>query len=144
MRTKNLENIKPGKTICSVCNILKENKNFSFYTKRKTKDGYRLMVNTNCSECTTKRRKEIQAIKKRFKHLKEPNYGEKCECCGKEVYRNWQLDHCHETGEFRGWICKQCNTGLGQLGDNLQSVQMAVKYLERAEKKQNTSQKELK
>jgi len=41
----------------------------------------------------------------------------------------WQLDHCHETGEFRGWLCKQCNTGLGNLGDNLESLKRAVNYL---------------
>ena len=22
-------------------------------------------------------------------------------------------DHCHRTGQFRGWVCRRCNTGLG-------------------------------
>ena len=41
----------------------------------------------------------------------------------------WQLDHDHVSGEFRGWLCKQCNTGLGNLGDDLDSLLRAVQYL---------------
>jgi hypothetical protein len=32
------------------------------------------------------------------------------------------LDHCHETGRFRGWLCQGCNQRLGRLGDNVASV----------------------
>lgn len=140
MKKRNLNNIPSGQTICSVCNILKENTEFNFYQHRHTNDGYRLMTNTNCISCTKRRSKERSAIKKKFKSLKRPEYGNLCECCQKPVYRNWQLDHCHETGDFRGWLCKQCNTGLGNLGDNLQSLELVVKYLQRAKKNENPSQ----
>ncbi len=137
---RNLDNIPPGQTVCSVCNVIKENTEFSFYRARHTNDGYRLMVNTNCHECASVRSKERSAIKKKYKNLNPPDYGTLCECCQKPVYRNWQLDHCHDTGNFRGWLCKQCNTGLGNLGDNLQSLHLAVEYLKRAEKNENPSQ----
>lgn len=140
MSKRNLTNIRPGQTQCSVCNILKDNVQFSFYVNRHTDDGYRLMTNTNCVDCQKVRSKERSAIKKKFAHLTQPQYGVACECCGKPVTRNWQLDHCHETGEFRGWLCKQCNTGLGNLGDTLESLKLAVAYLERAQKKMNPSQ----
>ena len=42
---------------------------------------------------------------------------------------SWVLDHCHETGEFRGWLCKGCNTGLGGIGDNFDSALNALIYL---------------
>ena len=42
------------------------------------------------------------------------------------------LDHDHATGEFRGWLCKECNTGLGNLGDDVASLRRALAYLERA------------
>ena len=86
--------------------------------------------------------KERTAIRKKFKGMKPPSYGTPCQCCNKPVYASketipegvdgtwvWQLDHCHETGEFRGWLCKKCNTGLGNLGDNLESLERAVTYL---------------
>ena len=140
MPQRDLTNIPPGSTECSVCNTLKENSEFSFYKNRHTDIGDRLMVNTNCRSCAQIKSRERSAIRKKFKDVKPPEFGELCECCGKPVTRNWQLDHCHDTGDFRGWLCKQCNTGLGNLGDNLQSLQLAVEYLQRAEQNANPSQ----
>lgn len=140
---RDLTNIPPGQTECSVCGVIKDNSEYSFYKNRHTDNGYRLMVNTNCRDCSKIRSKERSAIKKKFKDLLPPPFGTACECCGKPVTRNWQLDHCHETGEFRGWLCKQCNTGLGNLGDTLESIKLAYEYLERAQNKTNKSQLDL-
>ena len=51
MPKRDLSNIPPGKTCCSVCGILKENTEFTFYKNRHTDNGYRLMTNTNCVTC---------------------------------------------------------------------------------------------
>lgn len=57
-----------------------------------------------------------------------------CECCGKApARRRLALDHCHDTRRFRGWLCGNCNVGIGMLGDTLEGVLHAVKYLRRAE-----------
>ena len=128
MRKRDISNIPPGATQCSICGESKDNSNFSFYLKRKTLNGYRLMVNTNCVTCAKKRGKELRSLKKLHK---APPFGTPCDCCGKPVTRNWQLDHDHETGELRGWLCKMCNTGLGNLGDTLESLNKAVAYLKR-------------
>ena len=52
-----------------------------------------------------------------------------CDCCKKPSGSSLHLDHCHETGTFRGWLCAQCNQGIGKLGDNLAGLQQAVLYL---------------
>lgn len=39
------------------------------------------------------------------------------------------LDHDHKTGAFRGWLCSPCNRALGLLGDTLDAVRGAVRYL---------------
>lgn len=39
------------------------------------------------------------------------------------------LDHCHETGNVRGWLCSTCNFGLGKLGDNIDGILRALYYL---------------
>jgi hypothetical protein len=52
----------------------------------------------------------------------------KCECC-KQIDK-LVVDHDHTTGKFRGWLCKRCNLGIGKLGDNLEGLKKAVKYLE--------------
>jgi hypothetical protein len=46
--------------------------------------------------------------------------------------RTFQLDmdHDHGTGRMRGWICRRCNLGLGQIGDTLAAARRLVAYLE--------------
>jgi hypothetical protein len=41
-------------------------------------------------------------------------------------------DHDHQTGNFRGWLCKNCNTGLGLLGDDAPGLRRMLAYLERS------------
>ncbi len=40
------------------------------------------------------------------------------------------LDHDHETGAFRGWLCIRCNMGIGQLGDTREGLLTALAYLD--------------
>jgi len=136
MSKKNLDNIPSGTCICSICGESKENTEYSWYLTRHTKDGYRLRVNTNCDSCTKTNGSELRKIKKTLqKNHPKPNYGEPCQLCGKLVYAKgsmpntsectwgpWQCDHDHTTNTFRGWICKPCNTGLGSLGDSIDTI----------------------
>ena len=130
MSRKDLSNIPSGNRECSVCFEEKPNTQFQWYKSRFTKDGYRLRVNTNCDTCSKRIAKELGALRKELiRTHPQPAFGEPCDLCGKPVDRNWQLDHCHETGEFRGWLCKGCNTGLGGIGDNFDSASNALIYL---------------
>jgi hypothetical protein len=42
----------------------------------------------------------------------------------------WRLDHCHETGEFRGFLCNNCNVGLGKFKDDPVILINAIAYLQ--------------
>jgi hypothetical protein len=53
-----------------------------------------------------------------------------CEICGAPAAG---LDHDHETGKGRGWLCSPCNSGIGQFHDNPQLLRAAAAYLERTE-----------
>lgn len=55
-----------------------------------------------------------------------------CELC-RQPHVRVCIDHCHDRGKFRGWLCPQCNIGLGALGDTLTGLRAAVTYLERAQ-----------
>lgn len=51
-----------------------------------------------------------------------------CDSCHRE--RVLVLDHDHITGVFRGFICNSCNSGIGNLGDTVDGVAAALKYLQ--------------
>lgn len=58
----------------------------------------------------------------------------RCAMCSTVLTINTaQYDHCHQTGEFRGWLCKPCNQRLGWMGDSIEeierNVEIAMKYL---------------
>ena len=41
-----------------------------------------------------------------------------------------QLDHTHDgSNTFRGWLCSNCNRGIGALGDDVHGVLNALNYL---------------
>lgn len=58
-----------------------------------------------------------------------------CAICEKEVEQRpshrTHTDHCHRTGRFRGILCHQCNTALGDFRDDPELLLKAVQYLKR-------------
>lgn len=40
------------------------------------------------------------------------------------------VDHCHKSGDVRGLLCHRCNTGIGFLRENIETLKSAIKYLE--------------
>jgi hypothetical protein len=59
----------------------------------------------------------------------------RCGCCGtdKPKENRWCVDHDHVTGKVRGILCSKCNTAIGKLGDTLEGVLRAVKYLQQSQ-----------
>lgn len=54
----------------------------------------------------------------------------KCDLCDyNELLTNLVIDHCHQTNRVRGLLCYKCNTALGKLGDNIEGLTKAIKYL---------------
>ncbi len=39
-----------------------------------------------------------------------------------ECIQRLNMDHNHETGEFRGWLCSNCNRAAGLLGDSHERI----------------------
>lgn len=113
---------------CRICSKIKKLKEFN---KHKLHfDGY----DSRCRECQNGARKLLDEIKKNA-----PEKTDICQCCGQipthqEGMRTKGLvcDHDHETNQFRGWICRNCNHGIGKLGDNIEGLKQALRYLEQA------------
>lgn len=53
-----------------------------------------------------------------------------CPICERElVFEESTLDHCHETHVIRGFLCHNCNLGLGKFRDEIDSLERAIDYL---------------
>lgn len=83
-----------------------------------------------CYACT----KQGAQTRSRLKKIHRKDYPDKCACCGRpesDTKRGFHLDHCYQTQTFRGWICEQCNRGIGNLGDNIEGLEKALEYMKR-------------
>jgi Recombination endonuclease VII len=63
---------------------------------------------------------------------KEKRAVELCEICGcGPTKKGFHLDHDHVTGKFRGFLCHNCNIGLGMFLDDEENLLCAIEYLRR-------------
>lgn len=56
----------------------------------------------------------------------------KCPIClrdVKDLHKLLSIDHCHSTGKIRGFLCSNCNAGIGMLNDDPGIVRKALDYL---------------
>ncbi len=102
-----------------------------------------------CKECAKARVKENHCPETyRKQHLKrtygitpeeydamlEKQHGS-CAICEAETAGSsrsniyFSVDHCHTTGAIRGLLCHQCNTALGLIKDNPQTLAKMISYL---------------
>jgi len=96
-----------------------------------------------CNACyNNSQRHRARAIKKKYGKStfgtgvknNRPPAGTPCACCGVPMTHDKDItgmcfDHDPVTETFRGYICKKCNTSIGGLGDDLEGLMKAVKYL---------------
>jgi hypothetical protein len=57
----------------------------------------------------------------------------KCMACGRvpEEARELHLDHNHDTGVVRGFLCDTCNVAIGMAGDSSERLRACADYLDR-------------
>lgn len=64
--------------------------------------------------------------------------GNKCAICNSPPPKSSVLclDHDHDTNKIRGFLCNDCNIGLGKFKDNTTTLCLAVKYLRNSTEEQ--------
>ena len=109
--------------LCKECGkILDSN---TGYVNAKSQRTGKLYLNSACRPCHNHRVQVVAKLK--LKHPRPPA-GTPCECCGR--ISKLFLDHSHDTDAFRGWICRECNSSIGLMGDSVEGVRKALTYLE--------------
>jgi hypothetical protein len=101
---------------CIVCENVYPLVSFPNHASRKSGKDNR------CKSC----KNNLQKIARKL-YKSSPPKPKSCQICDKETVLF--LDHCHKTDQFRGWICKECNSSLGNFGDDISGILKALKYL---------------
>jgi hypothetical protein len=52
-----------------------------------------------------------------------------CSCCKRKRKGTLVLDHCHQTGRLRGFVCSGCNTAIGLIGESSSALAAASRYV---------------
>ena len=107
--------------VCRVCKKEKLLESFGKHTH--SFDG----LDSRCKDCISEDKKVRYHLQKKYAHTKP----KVCNCCGKPHKKSLVLDHDHNTKLFRGWLCDDCNVGIGRLGDNISGLMNAIKYLQK-------------
>ena len=111
--------------VCIHCKILKPihaYRTCRLY-KNMTQGEY---VRSECKDCEKKASRQLSLAKKQAPP--KPTF---CDCCNQPT-THLVLDHDHTTGLFRGWLCRNCNQGIGKLGDNIEGLMNAIDYLQKS------------
>jgi len=134
--------------ICTGCQQDKNLNDFSLHAG--FKDGH----NSKCKQCKNKRAKEYFNDNRKELRAKHKNYNKirrykkynlsleefnllltksqnACQICKRK--EDLCIDHCHKTNKVRGILCKNCNTGIGMLQDDIEVLSKSIAYLEMAE-----------
>ena len=88
------------------------------------KDGKDKAPRLHCQSCEMMARSVVSKLKRRHP---DPPPGP-CPICLRQTTK-WVLDHCHEKNTFRGHLCKDCNSGIGLLKDDIGNLERACKYI---------------
>jgi hypothetical protein len=109
--------------VCRDCGELLKEENRT--KKSMSVKGKQYYLN-RCKPCIV----DAEAVLRRLKKENPmPQAGTPCACCGR--VDKLFCDHDHATKAFRGWVCRQCNAGMGLLGDSEAGLRRALQYLER-------------
>lgn len=137
LSTPEADNIKFK--LCTKCNQSKELKQFSYRETYSGPQGPK-SLRSECKKCRYDKACTVALLREQYPRPTSHKY--KCPCCNKKEkelrvgnrWKNksvWVLDHDHSTEKFRGWICANCNVGLGRFNDDVTNLKNAIKYLKK-------------
>jgi len=134
---------------CTTCGVVAETmEQLELFCKSKKHTHGRENRCKACNKLKTKKYRESSGpekvlnsqIKSKYhvtleEYTNSMNTSDNCEKCGK--FTDLVYDHDHSTMKFRGVLCRQCNMGIGLLGDTEQGVQQALEYFKKVKERRN-------
>lgn len=124
---------------CRDCLVVKSI--FEFAKNQHKKSGER-QRRSECEDCRKVSRKPIPSkLKTEYQNANPPPIvGDTFQCpvCERmftvRTVRDVNLDHDAETGEIRGYVCGDCNTGMGKMSDSISTLARAILWIKQVGK----------
>jgi len=120
---------------CIRCGIVQPIENYKSVYVKGNKKGE---IKRTCKSCLRGHQFLVNQLRLENPY---PSKDYKCPICERDItqigrlgqprMQTWVLDHCHNSETFRGYLCSNCNTGLGGLKDSVERVTNALKYLKK-------------
>lgn len=119
-----------------VCRKCQQRKSIFEFQKNQKSIAGKVVRRGECIECRKWKRSMPKKAREEYEKTNpQPPMGEPfyCPVCRHTIIRQFKndvvLDHSHETGEIRGWICRMCNNSMGMMEDNVSILKRAIKWL---------------
>lgn len=140
----NIATVDQTDGLCSTCRTAKktcrrcgkDKSIFEFQNNQRSIAG-RISRRGECQSCRQRKRPIDRRLKKEYKASNPvAKIGEAftCPICKVTFKRQFTndvvLDHSHETGEIRGYICRMCNSGMGMMEDSPSILTRAIAWLQ--------------
>jgi len=106
---------------------------FEFTLRDRASNGMRPY--NSCKSCDDLPKHQMKNLKK---CIPKPESDHVCPIClrGKEELTGYTssfvLEHDHITGEFRGWVCHDCNTAISRIRDDADTAVRMSAYLRKS------------
>ena len=120
-----------------ICRRCQQRKSIFEFEKNQKSIAGKVSRRGECKECRKWKRPISKKARDEFeKEHPQPPIGSNFHCpiCERTIIRQFKndvvLDHLHDTGEIRGWICRMCNNGMGMMEDDVRILKRAIKWLE--------------
>jgi len=144
-------NVMPTMKMCILCKTAKPFEDFydGYKAKKQRYATNKKYLHSRCKECDHARvkiyhknnrakvtKQQLISHRRRRYGLTEEKYNNMilsqnnlCAICNKSSRKTLHIDHSHKTGEVRGLLCNNCNTGIGFFKEDISIFTRAIKYL---------------
>jgi len=119
-----------------VCRRCQQRKSIFEFEKNQKSIAGKVVRRGECRDCRKWKRPIPMKAREEYEKIHpQPPMGKPfyCPVCRHTIIRQFKndvvLDHDHETGEVRGWICRMCNNGMGMMEDKVSILKRAIKWL---------------
>lgn len=120
-----------------ICRRCQNRKTIFLFQKNQKSIAGKISRRGECIDCRKWKKAIPLKLRKKYESENPPTPIGKpfyCPVCEKTIIRQYKndvtLDHSHEDGKIRGWICRQCNSSIGMMDEDVNILGRAVLWIQ--------------